>query len=102
MQTQPGTLVTPSWTMLLHEGPERRCMVRDAQVAELVDDHIVDHLARRQHEAPVERECAARRARPPQRPLTPDPETPVGDADPAGLRIGDLCDQPPSPATPFR
>jgi hypothetical protein len=71
-------------------------------MAELVDDHIVDHLARGQHEAPVERECAARGTRAPQCPLGADPDPPVGDADPPGLCIGDLCDQPPRPATPIR
>jgi hypothetical protein len=77
-------------------------MVRDSQVAELVDDHVVDHLERGQHETPVERERSTRRARAPERPLGSDPDCPVGDADSPRLCRGEVCDQSARPTPPSR
>src|SRR4051794_22376675 len=77
-------------------------MVRDPQVAELVDDDVVGHLERRQHEPPVEGERAARRAGAPSSPLVPDPDPPVGDADPPCLVLRQPGDEPPGSVAPFR
>ena len=62
-------------------------MVRHAQVAELVDDHVVEDVERRQHETPVEGERSARRARAPAGPLVADLDPPVGDPEGLGLLV---------------
>ena len=63
-------------------------MVRDAQVAELVDDDVIEHLKRRQHEPPVEGERARGGAGAPERALVADLNPPVSDAEPLGLLLG--------------
>jgi hypothetical protein len=79
----------------LDEGPERLRVVRDAQVAELVHDDVVDDVGWSQHEPPVEGECAAGGARAPQCPLAADPDPPVGDAELIGLALGHGRDNRP-------
>ena len=64
-------------------------MVRDAQVAELVHDHVVEYLYWRQDEPPVEGERAACRARAPERPLASDSDPLVYDPEPLGLLLGE-------------
>ena len=64
-----------------------------AQVAELVDDHVVEHLVRREDQPPVEGERAARGARAPERPLAADVDAGERDAERLGvgyrrIRIG--------------
>src|SRR5437016_6465505 len=56
-------------------------------MAELVDDGLVERLARRHDEAPVEGERAARRAGAPARALVANRDRRVGDADPVGLAL---------------
>src|SRR5512132_2538424 len=80
--------MTPVRTVSLDERPEPPRMVRNAQVAEFVHDHVVEHFARRQHEPPVEREGAACRARAPKRPLAADPDPLVCDSDPLSFLFG--------------
>ena len=62
---QPGRRVSTSFQ-------KRRRVVRLAQVAELVHDDVVEHLERREHEPPVERQRAARGAGAPARALVAD------------------------------
>ena len=64
-------------------------MVGDTQVADLVDDHVVEHLEGREHEPPVEGERAGGRAGAPERALAADPDAPVGDPEPFGLLLGE-------------
>ena len=86
---QPGSLLAPVRAALLDEPPEAARVVGDAQVAELVDDHVVEHLGGREHESPVEGERAAGRAGAPQRALGADPDAPVRDPEPLGLLLGE-------------
>ena len=62
---QPVALGSPARAPLADERPELPRVVRLPQVAELVHDHVVEHRVRREHEPPVERQRAARRARAP-------------------------------------
>ena len=55
----------------LHLGPEGLRVVHFLPVAELVHDHVVDHVLRRKHQKTVEVQIALRRAAPPPRPLVP-------------------------------
>ena len=84
MLAQPVALVAPVRALPLDEGPEPPRMVRDLEVTELMHDHIVEYLERRQHKPPVERERAARRARAPERPLTANEDPLVSDRQPPG------------------
>jgi hypothetical protein len=85
MLAQPGPLKAPVRAVPLEKRPERGRVIWDAQVAELVDNHVVDHGGRRQQEPPVEGKRACPGARAPQSPLGSDPDPPVGDADPPCL-----------------
>src|SRR5205807_361750 len=67
-------------------------MVRNAQVGELVHDHVVEHPERGEHQSPVEGERAARRARAPECPLPSDANAPVRDADALALLLGERRD----------
>src|SRR5262249_13185044 len=69
------------------ETPEPRRVIRLAKVAELVDDDVVEHLERREREAPVERQRAARRARSPARALVTDLHAGVAHAERRGLLL---------------
>src|SRR5260370_10345925 len=69
---QPIALRAPLGPPGLDEPPEAARVVRLAQMAELVHDDVVEHVERREHAPPVEREPAARRARPPARTLVAD------------------------------
>ena len=64
-------------------------MVENTQVAELMDDDVVEHLEGREHESPVEGERAARGAGAPERSLAADPDAPVRDPEPLGLLLGE-------------
>ena len=57
--SQPGSLLTPPGAVSLDERPERLRVVRDSQVAELVNDDVVDHLRGGHDQPPVEGECPA-------------------------------------------
>jgi len=85
--TKPVALLTPVRAMSLDERPELSRVVRDAQVAELVHDHVVEHLGWREHEPPVEGERPASRARAPEGALPCDTDPAVLDADPLRLRL---------------
>ena len=67
--------------MSLDERPEPSRMVRNTQVAELMHDHIVEDIERREYEPPVEGERAEWRARAPKRALPSYPDAAVPDAD---------------------
>ena len=84
--TQPITLLTPVRAMSLDERPELPRVVRDAQVAELVHDDVVQHLGRCEHEPPVEGDRPAPRARAPEGALPSDSDPAVLDADALRLR----------------
>jgi hypothetical protein len=65
-------------------------VVEDAQVAEILHDHVVDRtLDGRQHEPSVEGERAAGGTGAPERALAADADAPVGDAEPLGLLLGE-------------
>src|SRR5215218_4757219 len=57
---QPVAIAREARTTRRDERPEPRRVVRLAQVAELVHDDVVEHRGRREREAPVEGEGAAR------------------------------------------
>ena len=57
-------------------------------MAELMHDHVVEHLARSEYEPPVEGESAERGARAPKSVLPSDPDSAVLDADALGLVLG--------------
>src|SRR4029453_12375700 len=67
----------------------------------LVNDHIVDHVRRRQHQPPIEGERAPPGARAPHGPLSSDPDPPVRDTDEPGLLLGQLRDEPPPSDPPL-
>jgi hypothetical protein len=52
MTAQPVALMAPV-RPVARERPEARRVVWNAQVAELVHDHVVEHLARREHQPPL-------------------------------------------------
>ena len=89
MLAQPVALLAPVRAAPLDERPETPRVVGDAQVAELVHDHVVEHREGRQHEPPVEGERAAGRAGAPERSLAADPDALVGDPEPLGLLLGE-------------
>src|SRR6266566_1272700 len=60
---QPARLLLPAWTDRSEQTPERLLMARLTNVAELVDDDVLQDLRRRRGEAPGEREVALARAR---------------------------------------
>src|SRR4051794_914447 len=68
--------------MLFDELPEAPRVVRLAQMTQLVDDHVVEYVERREHEPPVERQRATGGARPPARALVANlnPHRPHADA----------------------
>ena len=86
--TQPIALLAPVRAMSLDERPEPSRMVRNTQVAELMHDHVVEDLERREYEPPVEGERSEWRARAPNRALPSDPDVAVPDADALGLVLG--------------
>ena len=63
-------------------------MVHFLPVAQLVDDHIVQHLRRREHQQAVKAEIALATAAPPQGMLAADGDSAVGHAHQRG-KIGD-------------
>jgi hypothetical protein len=54
MTTQPVALIAPVRPVALDERPEAHRVVGNAQVAELVHDHVVEHVGGREHQPPVE------------------------------------------------
>src|SRR5215216_6377507 len=90
---EPLATLAPVRAPALDEFPEPRRMIRDAQVAELVHDHVVEHVKRRQHEPPVEREGAACRARAPERALPRDSNSLVRDAEALALLLGERANE---------
>src|ERR1700751_1386837 len=92
---QPVALLAPVRAAPLDERPEVPRGVEVAQVAELVHDHVVEHLDGRQHEPPVEGERAPGRAGAPERALTADPDALEADAELLGLLLGDGRDELP-------
>ena len=88
MVTQPIALLAPVRAMSLDERPEPPRMVWNTQVAELVHDHVVEDLERREYEPPVEGERAAWRARAPKSSLPSNPDSAVLDTDALGLALG--------------
>jgi len=58
-------------TGCLYQPPVRGRVVQTAQVHQFVNQHVVTHPRRHQHQAPVQADVAALRAGPPSRPLVP-------------------------------
>ncbi len=81
MLTKPVALAAPVGAMSLDERPELPRVVRDAQVTELVHNHVVQDNVWREHEPPIEGERAARRARAPESALPADSDSAVHDTD---------------------
>ena len=88
MDTQPLALLAPVRAMSLDERPELSRVVRDAQVAELMHDHVVQYPKRCEYEPPVEGERPAWRARAPESSLPSDTDSQVIDADALSLLLG--------------
>ena len=86
--TQPIALLAPVRAMSLYERPEPPRVVWNTQVTELMHDHVVEHLERREYEPPVEGERAAWRARAPESALPSDTYSAVLDADAVALLVG--------------
>ena len=63
MLAQPGTLIAPVRTVTPSSVQNAAEVVRDLQVAELVDNHVIDHIGRRQHEPPIEGKVPSRQTR---------------------------------------
>jgi hypothetical protein len=76
----------------LDELPERRPMVQLDEMAHLVHHHVVEHVVRREHEAPVEAERALARAGAPAAHLVAERDPRIRDAERRGLRLGDQLD----------
>ena len=74
--------------MSLDERPEPSGMVWNTQVTELMHDHVLEDLERREYEPPVEGERAAWRARAPKSALPSDTNSAVLDADALALLYG--------------
>jgi hypothetical protein len=79
--------------MSLDECPEPPRVVWNTQVTELVHDHVVEHLERREYEPPVEGERAAGRARAPKSALPSDTDSAVLDPDALALLVGQRQDE---------
>ena len=88
VDAQPSAVLAPVWAMSLDERPELSRVVRDAQVAKLMHDHVVQHLQRCEYEPPVEGERAAWRARAPKSALPSYTDSEVIDADALSLLLG--------------
>ena len=78
---QPVALLAPLGTVALDLAPEALRVIENAEMAELVDDDVVEHLERGEHQPPVERDRAARRAGAPKRALIADSQPRLADAD---------------------
>src|SRR5262249_30803046 len=74
----------------LDELPERGAVMGLDEVADLVDDDVVEHVVRGEHEPPVEAQLALRRARAPPAALVAHDDAAVAHAE--RDRLG-LCDQ---------
>src|SRR5207302_1523470 len=90
---KPVAVRPPPRPALLDERPEPVRVVVLAQMAQLVDDDVVEHLVRSEHEPPVERERASRRAGSPERALGTDVDAAEGDAERLGLLVCDRGDE---------
>src|SRR5688572_1940975 len=90
--TQPVALPAPVRAMPLDERPEPPRMVWNTKVAELMHDHVVEDLGRREYEPPVEGERATWRAGAPKRALPANPYAAVLHADALGLVLGQTRD----------
>jgi hypothetical protein len=86
--TKPAALLAPARAMSIDKPPETWRVAANLQMAELVNDDVAEDGGRRQHEPPVERQGAARRARPPQRPLCANSNALVADANARRLLVG--------------
>ena len=74
MCPQPRVSLSPIGAKLFDGGPELRSMIEVAEVAQLVDDDVVEDVERREHQSPRKRDGAAAAAGPPTRRAVSDPE----------------------------
>src|SRR3954449_7843553 len=94
----PPVLVEPALRVAvlrapaLDERPELGPVVVLDEVADLVDDDVVEHVGRREHEPPVEAERALARARAPAAALVAERDALVGDAECGGFGLRDQRD----------
>src|SRR3954451_8211158 len=79
----------PVGAATLDERPEAAGVVRLAQVAQLVHYDVVEHLERREDEAPVEGERASGRAGSPARALVADLDARPEDSELLRLLLGE-------------
>src|ERR1039458_9722365 len=92
MFRKPGCLLLPAGGGGFELAPELSGMVRDAQVAEFVDDDVTQYCFRHDHQPPVERQVSAGRARSPSRPLVADGDRGELEPQPGCLRLARLDD----------
>src|SRR5947208_12131969 len=94
----PAVLVEPPLRLVvarpaaLDELPEGRPVMVLDEVAHLVDDDVVEHVVRREHEPPVEAERTRAGARAPARPLVAQRDALVLDAERPSFRLRDQRD----------
>jgi hypothetical protein len=83
----PACSTAPLGTVALDLAPEALRVIENAEMAELVDDDVVEDLERGEHQPPVERDRTARRARAPKRALIADSQPRVPDAEAGRLLL---------------
>ena len=86
MRPQPRMSLSPIGTKLFDGGPELRSMIEVPEVAQLVDDDVVEDVERREHESPRERDGAGATAGAPTRRAISNPER-------RRVRLGQVGDQ---------
>ena len=86
MRPEPRVSLPPIGTKLFDGGPELRSMIEVPEVAQLVDDDVVEDVERREHESPRERDGAGATAGAPTRRAISNPER-------RRVRLGQVGDQ---------
>ena len=86
MCTQPCVGLSPIGTKLFDGSPELRSMIEVSQVAELVDDDVVEDVKRREHQSPRERDGAGAATGTPTR-------CAISDSKRRRMRLGQVGDQ---------
>jgi len=72
--SQPCVSLSPIGTKFFDSGPELRSMIEVSQVAQLVDDHVVKDVKRREHQSPRERDGAGAATGAPARSAVSNPK----------------------------
>ena len=74
MCAQPRVSLSPIGSKLFDGGPELRSMIEVPEVAQLVDDDVVEDVERREHQSPRERDGAGAAAGAPTRRAISNPQ----------------------------